>query len=175
MDSLILSDSRVTAEAKRLEEDLQRITVGMLRTLWDYAEQKPSTLFILLDFSRGEAVSFVGLGKTLVFTDELSTFEGPGSPLDPTGPSSITPEKEASLSEYFTRDMEEIRDVFARRGKRVPTLLWGAYSVKNETYRQVVDFTLDGAPSRQDPRESALKWMERLRAHRVEALVIHEG
>lgn len=142
MDITISERTKGDVAVARAEHELMRVSAGMLRTLYDFAEQKPKTVFLVADLRTGEYSAFVGLGlqgRTLVRVENLSKLPGYSFNGDES--------RIASLSKFFSQDLSELAEAFRKARRMVPAKVTTAIEVGSANHRVQVSYELSGVES----------------------------
>lgn len=156
-----LIDPRDPAYQVAVERKVATITSGILRTVWDFAQQKPSAVYVCLDLASGDAGAMVALGSRLVRVEELGDLPAPFN-------FDSSEERLASLKDFIRSDSDEIIAAMRNAKLQVPDRIWMAQLLSGNVKRSV--FGYGGGATSVDSRMS--DWAETLRSAEANSLAI---
>lgn len=97
-------------------QDAKRISSGMIRTLWDYSERKPSQIFLVIDTKNNTYKAAFTVFDQLVEPQDLPKLKAKYVFKD-------DPERLAKLDEYFSSDIEELKNTLTLAFNSIPPII----------------------------------------------------
>lgn len=124
-------ESTESTKEKIFETDLNKYIAGIIRTVYDFAEQQPDGVFVLIDFHNKKVDAMVQVKEYLVkVSDLIDHYDGYHFTKDP-----------EKLKQYFQEDYNEIVKLFHLHKKMVPQRIWSAMNIQNGQTKLVYSYT----------------------------------
>lgn len=131
LEKLMNGDGPEQAKESLFENKLKKYTSGLIRTVYDFAEQQPDGIFILIDFKNNKIDAMVQVKEYLVkVSDLIEHYDGHHFRNDP-----------QKLQEYFQNDYNEIVKLFKAHHKMIPQRMWEAMNIKDGTTKTAYGYT----------------------------------
>lgn len=126
-----LEDTQATTNT--FNDLLSKTAKAVLYNVWEFAERKPSAIYVFVDFDQQAIDTFLMLDGNLYLPLDLHLL--PAYDFDP------LPVRRDKFMEYLQRDIKELGDIWHRHGKMKPRRLW--FGIFDEMTREklVLDYT----------------------------------
>lgn len=105
-----------TPTTNTLNELMTKTVKAVLYNVWEFAERKPSALYVFVDFDHQAVDTFLMLDGTAYTPLDLHLL--PDYDFDP------LPMRRQKFMEYLQRDITELAAIWERHGKLRPRRLW---------------------------------------------------
>lgn len=128
-----LIDRREEAAAPEFSREANRLATGALRTVWDFAAQQPSHIYLLADFVEERYHPLLALQGRLWEVPELS--QVPRQRFD------VSPERVAKLEGFLKGDFARLEKLYDVYGRLVPHRLYLGFVGETKALAVSMDYT----------------------------------